>query len=366
MNYNADSCSANGYYWFNGCDNLKTVNIGNNVKYIPENFIYEKSKVTTITIGDSVKAIDNRAFWGCTGLTNVKIGNQVTKIGMNAFTNCFAVDTIYSYAQNPPAIYKSTFDEVPNTAEVIVPCNTKENYTKKAWWNMFVNIKELCDGIIVDDNSIIKDTVYIHDTVTIVDTLTITVHDTVTLFDTITNEITLYDTVTLTDTITLIQIDTVTLVDTITLTLYDTVNTIDTVYLHDTITPCGITRTYIYAEINAGETYMGYGFTESDAGEYVQTLQTEDGCDSIVTLILQVTAGIDKIQAERIISIYPNPAHDRVTIHADGDIKIIDNKGQVVREIKNIKGVKDINVSNFEAGVYYINVGKHTQPLIIE
>ena len=202
------------------------------------------------------------------------------------------------------------------------------------------------------------------DTVTLTDTITLTLYDTINTTDTIT--LTLYDTVTLTDTITLTQTDTVTLTDTITITLYDTVNTIDTVYLHDTITPCGVTRTYIYAEINAGETYNGYGFTESDAGEYTLNLQTDDGCDSIVTLYLQVTAGIEEITQEKIISIYPNPAKDRVTIHADGDIKIIDNKGQIVREIKNIKGVKDINVSDFETGVYYINVGKFTQPLIIE
>ncbi|MBO6117742.1 MAG: leucine-rich repeat domain-containing protein [Bacteroidales bacterium] len=206
----------------------------------------------------------------------------------------------------------------------------------------------------------------LYDTVTLFDTIETALYDTVTLFDTI--ETTLYDTVTLHDTITVTQTihDTVNTVDTVTVTEYDTVTLMDTLYLHDTITPCGITRTYIYAEINAGETYMGYGFTESDAGEYTLTLQTEDGCDSIVTLYLQVTAGIDEIQQEKIISIYPNPAHDRVTIHADGDIKIIDNKGQVIREIKSIKGVKDINVSDFEAGVYYINVGKFTQPLIIE
>ncbi|MBO6118674.1 MAG: leucine-rich repeat protein, partial [Bacteroidales bacterium] len=220
----------------------------------------------------------------------------------------------------------------------------------------------LYDTVTLFDTITVTQTV--HDTVNTVDTLTVTEYDTVTLIDTIT--LTQIDTVTVTDTITLTQIDTVTVTDTITLILHDTVNTIDTVYLHDTITPCGVTRTYIYAEINAGETYNGYGFTESDAGEYTLNLQTDDGCDSIVTLILQVTAGIEEINSERIISIYPNPAHDRVTIHADGDIKIIDNKGQVVREIKNVKGIKDINVNDFEAGVYYINVGKFTQPLIIE
>ena len=227
----------------------------------------------------------------------------------------------------------------------------------------------LYDTVTLFDTITVTQTV--HDTVNTVDTLTVTEYDTVTLIDTIT--LTQIDTVTVTDTITLTQIDTVTVTDTITLILHDTVNTIDTVYLHDTITPCGITRTYIYAEINAGETYMGYGFTESDAGEYTLNLQTEDGCDSIVTLILQVTAGIDEIQAERIISIYPNPAHEvvtldigRLTLDKNDDITIVNNSGQVVYKSKIQSPRFNINVSDFEAGVYYINVGKHTQPLIIE
>ena len=156
--------------------------------------------------------------------------------------------------------------------------------------------------------------------------------------------------------------DTVYLHDTITLT--DTIT--DTVFIHDTIIPCATVRTYIYATINDGDTYNNFGFNESTAGEYTLNLQTTDGCDSIVTLILQVTAGIDEIQAERIISIYPNPAKDKITIKADGDVTIFNNKGQTIKVIKNMKGVNEINVSDFETGVYYIKVGKFTKKLIVE
>ena len=211
-----------------------------------------------------------------------------------------------------------------------------------------------CDSIITLNLSVIPKFV---DTVTIIKNVT----DTVTLHDTI--KTTLYDTITLTETVT----DTIYLHDTITETVTDTL------YLHDTITPCGVTRTYIYATINNGETYNNFGFTESDAGEYTLNLQTGDGCDSIVTLILQVTAGIEEIQQERIISIYPNPAKDVVTVdvgHLISDknqtVTIVNNKGQVIYK-SNITSPKfNINVSDFETGVYYIHVGKFTQPLIIE
>jgi len=47
-------------------------------------------------------------------------------------------------------------------------------------------------------------------------------------------------------------------------------------------------ETTIYAEICEGETYEGYGFTESEQGIYTQDLQSAAGCDSTITLILTV------------------------------------------------------------------------------
>ena len=137
-------------------------------------------------------------------------------------------------------------------------------------------------------------------------------------------------------------------------------------YVYDTVTLCSTVRTYIYSTINAGENYSDYGFDVNEAGTHMQILQTEDGCDSIITLYLQVTQGIDEVQQDKIITVYPNPAKDKVTIKADGDVTIFNNKGQTVKTIKNINGVKEINITDLESGVYYIKVGETTKKLIIK
>ncbi|MBO6117976.1 MAG: M6 family metalloprotease domain-containing protein [Bacteroidales bacterium] len=84
-------------------------------------------------------------------------------------------------------------------------------------------------------------------------------------------------------------------------------------------------------------------------------------------------SGIDEIDNGNSLQIYPNPAHDVITLdlgHLTLDknetVSIVNNSGKVVYK-SNVQSPKfKINVSKFEAGVYYINVGKFTQPLIIE
>ena len=66
----------------------------------------------------------------------------------------------------------------------------------------------------------------------------------------------------------------------------------DTVYtLNLTVNP--VYNIIINDSIVSGETYTQYGFNESTAGTYTQYLTTVHGCDSIITLNLTVTTGIN-------------------------------------------------------------------------
>ncbi|MBO6117418.1 MAG: T9SS type A sorting domain-containing protein [Bacteroidales bacterium] len=47
-------------------------------------------------------------------------------------------------------------------------------------------------------------------------------------------------------------------------------------------------------------------------------------------------------------------------------VTIVNNSGQVVYKSNILSQKFNINISNFEAGIYYINAGKFTQTLIIE
>ena len=74
VNWNATECTGAGLYSnpiFQGCSNLATVNIGDNVKFIPSYAFRNCTGLTSITIPDSVTSIGESAFSGCTELTSI-------------------------------------------------------------------------------------------------------------------------------------------------------------------------------------------------------------------------------------------------------------------------------------------------------
>ena len=88
VNWNATACTSAGSQYntiFEGCSNLATVNIGDNVKIIPYYAFSYCTGLTSITIPDSVTSIGDWAFRGCTGLTSITIPDSVTSIGIDAF-----------------------------------------------------------------------------------------------------------------------------------------------------------------------------------------------------------------------------------------------------------------------------------------
>ena len=81
-------------YAFNGCKNLTSVVIGNNVTSIIDETFSQCSNLTSVVIGNSVTSIGECAFERCSNLTNVVIGNSVTSIGVGAFNYCEGLTNI--------------------------------------------------------------------------------------------------------------------------------------------------------------------------------------------------------------------------------------------------------------------------------
>ena len=89
--FNADSCvSASGAF-----GNLTSLQIGENVKYIPPYTFSNKTGLTgTLIIPDSVITIGERAFTGCNNIDTLIIGNSVTSVGQYAFNGCTGLDSL--------------------------------------------------------------------------------------------------------------------------------------------------------------------------------------------------------------------------------------------------------------------------------
>ena len=130
----------------------------------------------------------------------------------------------------------------------------------------------------------------------------------------------------------------------------------------------------IDASINEGEMYAENGFSESEAGTYVHTLQSEFGCDSVITLNLTVNSSLNDVVANAVeVSLYPNPAR------AYTMLKVEDLKEQTIVYLFDIQGRKlkeyvlnaaqqtlRIDASDLPKGVYTIMVGNATRKLIVE
>ena len=130
----------------------------------------------------------------------------------------------------------------------------------------------------------------------------------------------------------------------------------------------------IDASINEGETYEENGFSESEAGTYVHTLQAENGCDSVITLNLTVNSSLNDVVANAIeVSLYPNPARAYTMLKVE-DLKeqtpvyLFDIQGRKLKEyIMNIgQETLQIDLGDLPKGVYTVMLGNTTKKLIVE
>ncbi len=92
VNFNADSATNHGYgvSILGNNTNVSTVNIGSNVKFIPDNLCMGCTNLTSITIPDSITIIGHNPFTNCTSLTTVNYNAtsaQSTMLGASMFGN---------------------------------------------------------------------------------------------------------------------------------------------------------------------------------------------------------------------------------------------------------------------------------------
>ncbi len=68
------------------------------------------------------------------------------------------------------------------------------------------------------------------------------------------------------------------------------------------------------------------------------------------------------------MSLYPNPAVDQlnVTLNHDTDIVIYNIMGQNVMNVEGHAGANAINISNLNAGIYFVSAGSDTQKFIVK
>lgn len=123
--------------------------------------------------------------------------------------------------------------------------------------------------------------------------------------------------------------------------------------LHLTISHPVDTAVYVN---NIGD-YVWNDETFVESGTYTIVLQSNEGCDSVVTLHLTIT-DIAEFESEKIL-LYPNPADDIINIVSEVQIlsvDIVSPIGQVV--YSKVVNAEDayLDIKNLSSGAYYVRV----------
>ena len=103
----------------------------------------------------------------------------------------------------------------------------------------------------------------------------------------------------------------------------------------------------------------GQAYTQS--GTYTDTLTNTQGCDSIVTLNLDLNfTGLEKPNAVNGVEVYPNPVEDMLTVintsYEDRKFSLLNNQGKVVLESTITKEKNTVNLAHLDSGNYIMVV----------
>jgi hypothetical protein len=87
-------------------------------------------------------------------------------------------------------------------------------------------------------------------------------------------------------------------------------------------------------------------------GKYIVCVTDVNGCTSCDTIQMDIT-GISFSQENNFISIYPNPANDKIYFPLSENVEVINLSGEIILERKNCSGV---NVAELANGIYFLNL----------
>ena len=324
-----------------------------------------------------MSSIPTNLFPQSTALQNLTFGENVTSIASGAFNSYSFLQNVTCLATTPPTLADNTVFPYPNIATLTVPCGTLDAYSSPtSFWNMFFMGRISEDGyeVVANVNNDAFGSVAIENNCS---TATLTANANACYQFVGWNDgntenprlVTLSSDTTLTANFEVMVVN-----NDITATICEGqvynengfnvseagtyTQTLQSANGCDSIVTLVVTTyptfdTTITATINAGEMYSEFGFNESEAGTYVQNLQTVNGCDSTITLILSVNSSLLEAEIEEIF-FYPNPTDSKVIFSQMIEkIEVIDLTGKTIFTFRN---ESEINVESLPAGAYYLRL----------
>ncbi|HHT03597.1 MAG TPA: leucine-rich repeat protein [Bacteroidales bacterium] len=128
---------------FSNCSEITSVTIPSLVVSIGKNAFQNCTSIDSVFFNaEKCKYFGEEkylAFDGCNNLKTLVIGDNVTRIPGFAFAGVISLTTIVANPINPPKIKGNTFRDVPREISVYIYYSALENYKEDYFWKEFNN-----------------------------------------------------------------------------------------------------------------------------------------------------------------------------------------------------------------------------------
>ena len=136
-----------GEFAFNACKRLTKVNLPSTVTSIGDNAFQYCERLSSVDLSENLTSIGAMAFYECP-FTEIVLPASLTTIGAGAFTNCKNITSLTSKAITPPDCGSGAFEGVNTNIEVYVPYRSVSDYQETTPWSAFANIQAIpCEEV---------------------------------------------------------------------------------------------------------------------------------------------------------------------------------------------------------------------------
>ena len=136
-----------GEFAFNACKRLTKVNLPSTVTSIGDNAFQYCERLSSVDLSENLTSIGAMAFYECP-FTEIVLPASLTTIGAGAFTNCENITSLTSEAITPPDCGSGAFEGVNTNIEVYVPYRSVSDYQETTPWSAFANIQAIpCEEV---------------------------------------------------------------------------------------------------------------------------------------------------------------------------------------------------------------------------
>jgi large repetitive protein len=107
-------------------------------------------------------------------------------------------------------------------------------------------------------------------------------------------------------------------------------------------------------------------FSVPNIGSYALRV-SQDGCSATSSCVDITVVGKERVQAEKGITIYPNPSHDRITISTEKpvEISIFNALGGLIDRFE-LNGSRELYIGNLANGVYFLQTNNQGNYRIVK